>query len=182
MTLKGVFDYNWNTSIKDIENDFKKKNYTDINITENKISANMDYNGIPANIHVYFYNGKIFSGGISVLHDEKAIFINEFKKRDFFETEDKIYTILKSTYGEPQLLEEENKNENDQERSRVWNFKNNCSIKLNMSYQKYYDEDYDKYDDYYGYDPIYGYSYLGFSFLNNDLINKKNKQENKTKK
>jgi len=154
MNLDGVFNYKWNSTINEIELDFNKNKYSNIETKEESINADLDYNGIPSEIFISFYNNEILSGGISVSN------LKDIKKEKFIEIENKILSILNKKYGEPQNYEEEIEDENDQTRKREWRFKNNCKINF---YSKFWISEILEMN----------FHYMGFSFLNDNLIEEK---------
>jgi len=145
MNLKGVLDYKWNTSIEDIEKDFNKKKYSEIEISkaENQqtkieqdstfkldyvyaivsdyIYSKMNYNGLPASIEIDYFNKQMFRGIIT---------ISKLKEDKVTEIKEKTILEFKEKYGEPQVTEEET----------IWKFKNNFSLEVS-SYCSSFEKD-----------------------------------------
>jgi len=150
MNLKGVLDYKWNTSIEDVEKDFNKKKYSEIeiskaenrkaeieqdstsesnyidrldytNIVSDWVYAKMNYNDLPASIEIDYFNKQMFRGGIT---------IGKLKEDKVQEIKEKAILEFKKKYGEPQ----------ETEKKTIWKFKNNFSLEVS-SYCSSFEED-----------------------------------------
>jgi len=142
MNLKGVLDYNWDTSIENVEKDFNKKKYSEIEISKAEareaeieidseylysedvvsdyISAKMNYNDSPALITIKYFNKQMFNGNIA---------IDEVEKDEISKIEEKQIIEFKKKYGEPQETEDDSKSSlYNYRKSSVWRFRNNFSL------------------------------------------------------
>jgi len=130
MELNGVLDYNWDTTIDDIKELFTDNNYSNIHIDidDSTISANFVYNDFISKIVLWYFDNKISSGTISIKN------IDELKREELNNIEEKLFSILKSNYGEPQLFKDIDKDF----RVYEWKFINNCTVELYFNCLNYF--------------------------------------------
>jgi len=65
--LHEKMNYNWNTPIEEIKTDFNDKQYTKIEIEGDLISAKGNFYGPTSDIYFAFFNGEMYTRGISLL-------------------------------------------------------------------------------------------------------------------
>jgi hypothetical protein len=154
MNLDGALEYSWETSIEEIKNDFKKKNYSNIEFDDSSVMADMVYQKIPASIYAWFYNEQIYSGGVFIRNTD------DLNKEDFHKIENKFLLSLEKKYGKAQGNGVDTQIPGAHEYN--WNFKNNCTVKL---WSMFYDDD------------IMKLKVLSISFINNELFHEKEQSD-----
>jgi len=129
--LNEIMDYNWNTPIEEIEENFIDKNYKEIKIESDLITAKGNYYGLNADIFFSFFNGEMYVGGISYLGfpeepDEK------YTLQDIYNIQERILSLFSKKYGAPQEIKEKKEEYEGEIRYYKWNFKNNCQLELRL--------------------------------------------------
>jgi hypothetical protein len=134
MNLNGAIGYDWNMTIEKIQKDFTDKQYSEIEIENDFISAKYDYNGLFSDYYFLFSNEKMYRGGISYLGfpDEQDVSDDDYTIDDIDNIQKKILKLLTKKYGEPQEVKEDKKEFEGEIRYYKWYFKNNCTLEFSM--------------------------------------------------
>jgi hypothetical protein len=139
IVLNEIMGYTWNTPIEEIQKDFNEKQYTEIEVESDYISAKGDYYGLTSDIYFVFFNGKMYAGGISYLGfpDEEDVSDDGYTMDDINNIQKSILELLCEKYGNPQEVEENKEEFEGEIRYYKWNFKNNCQLELRLKIQHF---------------------------------------------
>jgi hypothetical protein len=134
LNLNDVMDYNWDTPIEEIQKDFIDKQYSEIKIEDDFISAKYDYNGLFSDFYFKFFNGKMYFGGISYLGfpGERDVSEDGYTIEDINNIQKNILELLSEKYGDPQEVNEDKKKFVGEIRYYKWNFRNNCKLEFSL--------------------------------------------------
>jgi len=137
MLQNDVLLYNWNTSIEEIRKDFIVRQFQEIKISNDSISAKVNFFGLSSEIYFVFYNGKMVRGGILYLgFPGEPEGDDNYTLVDISRIKETIFKALTDKYGKPQETKE-TKRLSDGGHNSKWNLKNDRQLEFNVRVENF---------------------------------------------
>jgi hypothetical protein len=138
VSINDIMSYSYDASIEEIHRDFIERQFQEITIGADRVSANINYFGLSSDLFFLFYNGKMFRGGISYLgfpgepegDDDHTI-------EDILHIKETILAALTEKYGNPRETRESERLSEGGEHYSIWYFDNGWRLVFNLNIEHF---------------------------------------------
>ena len=125
--------FNRYASIEEIHKDLIERQYQEISLRDDRISAKTDFFGLSSDIYFRFFNGKLYRMGISYLgFPGEPEGDDDHTLEDIFAIKEAILKVLTENYGEPEEIRHDERRFVGEVHYFKWNLSDNWKLEFSL--------------------------------------------------